>query len=234
MKQKGRGCSEELCSADGDVVLVKWFDNKAVSLASNYVGKGEEDTVRRWSSERSKYIDIKRPQIVRDYNKSMGGVDTLDQMVSLYRIYIRSRKWTLQLITHAVDLALVNSWLAYRQEYTKADLPKAKALDLLNFRMQVAEGLMRAKTPCHKRKGRLSDPIQTKRKARSLCENRPIEDVRYDMVDHMPMHSGNKEAGRCKLEGCKTGRSHFLCEKCKVHLCLSKAKNCFAKFHRQI
>lgn len=39
----------------------------------------------------------------------MCGVGLLDQMIGLYGIYIRSRKWTLRMIFHGVDLALVNS-----------------------------------------------------------------------------------------------------------------------------
>lgn len=36
MKKKGRGCSEEVVSANGSVTCVKWYDNKCVALASNF------------------------------------------------------------------------------------------------------------------------------------------------------------------------------------------------------
>ncbi|KAF2885370.1 hypothetical protein ILUMI_20839 [Ignelater luminosus] len=36
MKKKGRGTSEELISEDGRILLAKWYDNKAVNMASNF------------------------------------------------------------------------------------------------------------------------------------------------------------------------------------------------------
>ncbi|KAF2891129.1 hypothetical protein ILUMI_15044 [Ignelater luminosus] len=64
--------------ANKKVVLVKLLDNKAVCLASNYLGKDEEDKVKRWEKN-SKYIEINRPEVIKDYNHGMGGVEFLDQ-----------------------------------------------------------------------------------------------------------------------------------------------------------
>ena len=115
LKKKGRGWCDEAVSQD-NIVLIKWNDNKPVCLASNYVGKGEEDYVRRWDKKQGQYIDVKRPEIVRKYNHGMGGVDLLDQMISLYRIFIKSKKWTLRVIMHFVDFALANSWFEYKRD----------------------------------------------------------------------------------------------------------------------
>lgn len=62
--------------------------------------------------------------------------------MSIYRSYVRSRKWTIRLITHAVDLALVNAWLEYKNEAIEFDIPKQKILDLLAFRQSVGEHLV--------------------------------------------------------------------------------------------
>lgn len=48
LKKRNRGSYDEVVSTDG-IVLVKWMDNRSVCLASNFVGSGEEDTVKRWS-----------------------------------------------------------------------------------------------------------------------------------------------------------------------------------------
>jgi Transposase IS4 len=47
MKKKGRGFSDEVTSLDEKIVLVKWLDNRLVTLASNFIGVGKEDTVAR-------------------------------------------------------------------------------------------------------------------------------------------------------------------------------------------
>uniref|UniRef100_A0A0N5BD23 DDE_Tnp_1_7 domain-containing protein n=1 Tax=Strongyloides papillosus TaxID=174720 RepID=A0A0N5BD23_STREA len=50
------------------------------------------DKAKWWDKQKSAYIEIDRPEVVRKYNKSIGGVDLLDMYISLYRINTRSRK----------------------------------------------------------------------------------------------------------------------------------------------
>ncbi|MGH0115062.1 UNVERIFIED_CONTAM: hypothetical protein FKN15_074581 [Acipenser sinensis] len=68
----------------------------------------------------------------------MGGVDKLDQLISLYRTEIKSRKWTLRMFTHGFDVAVVNSWLEYRRDAQHSGIPNKEVLDLLHIRMNVA------------------------------------------------------------------------------------------------
>lgn len=140
ISKRPRGSSDQVVSRDGDIVLVKWLDNRTVTLASNFIGIGEEDKVKRWDKKNCKYIEIDSPEIIKMYNKSMGGVDLLDRMISHHRISIRSKKWTLRLIFHAVDLVLVNSWFEYKKDCEILGIQKKKILDLLHFRMRVADG----------------------------------------------------------------------------------------------
>lgn len=147
MSKKERGNHDEVQSRDGKVVLVKWFDNRSVVLASNFVGVGDEDEVQRWNQKEKQYVKVKRPEVVKKYNKAMGGVDKLDQLISLYRIDIRSRKWTLRMISHAFDVAVVNSWLEYRRDNESKGTQPQKIMDLLEFKMNVAEVLVCAGKP---------------------------------------------------------------------------------------
>ncbi len=131
MLKKERGNHDEVQSRDGKVVLVKWFDNRSVVLASNFVGVGDEDEVQRWNQKEKQYVKVKRPEVVKKYNKAMGGVDKLDQLISLYRIDIRSRKWPLRMISHAFDVAVVNSWLEHRRDNERKGTEPQKIMDLL-------------------------------------------------------------------------------------------------------
>lgn len=92
MSKKGRGYCDSVVSQNGKVVLVKWQDNKSVNIASNFVGVGTSDTARRWDKKLKKHIDVNRPEIISLYNSGMGGVDLLDQLISYYRIFIKSKK----------------------------------------------------------------------------------------------------------------------------------------------
>lgn len=236
IKKKKRGYSEDLVSQDG-IIMVKWLDNKPVHMASNFVGTGTIDKAKRWDKQKSAYIEIDRPEVVRQYNHNMGGVDLLDMYISLYRIYIRSRKWTLRVIMHFVDFALSNSWIEYKQDCIETKIHKKDIMDLLEFRMHVSKSLIyKNKLVNVKKRGRPSKSegeITPDRKSKfRCCEKRPIREIQHDNVDHMPQIDDKKEATRCKMSLCK-GRTHFYCDKCRVHLCLVKERNCFERFHRK-
>lgn len=236
MKEKDRGFSEELVSDDGDVVLVKWLDNKTVSFASNFVGIGEEDKVKRWDKKTKNYINVNRPQVTKDYNSGMGGVDLFNRFIALYRITVRSKKWTLRVIFHCIDMAVTNSWLEYKRVADSLNVLKKDQLDLLHFRLQLAEEMVKVGKPASitKRKaGRPStdsSPAEQSEK-RSKYEQRPLKCVQQDMIDHLPIHDGKQEPTRCKNTKCGKYRSHFFCKKCKIHLCLNQSRNCFFEFH---
>lgn len=54
----------------------------------------------------------------------MGGVDKIDQLISYYRIFIRSRKWTLRMIMHSFDMAISNFWIQYKNDAENLKVPK--------------------------------------------------------------------------------------------------------------
>ncbi|XP_072047401.1 piggyBac transposable element-derived protein 3-like [Amphiura filiformis] len=171
----------------------------------------------------------------------MGGVDKLDFLISLYRMKAKTKKWPVTVIFHFIDLALVNSWLEYRDIERANGSPRACILDLLGYRNEVADVLLRADLdapppdPRPVGRPRSSSPTpQAPDQAgpphkRAKPAERPVQDVRYDGYRHFP--ACIKELGqRCKYEGCKS-RSRVKCVKCEVFLCLSKDKNCFLAFH---
>jgi hypothetical protein len=93
-------------------------------VGSNFVGIGNVDNCNRWDKVGKTYIDVPRPEVIYLYNKNMGGVDKLDFLLSLYRSYHRSKKWTVRMITHATDLGLANSWLEYVKRARELSVPK--------------------------------------------------------------------------------------------------------------
>jgi len=53
----------------------------------------------------------------------MGGVDKVDQLISYYRTFIRSKKWTMRIV-HAVDLIVTNCWIQYLKDAEHFKIPK--------------------------------------------------------------------------------------------------------------
>ena len=65
------------------LIVVKWADIEIVELTSNYIGIHPLETVNRWSKKDGERIDVLCPQVVKQYNKAMGGVDLADMLVAL-------------------------------------------------------------------------------------------------------------------------------------------------------
>lgn len=132
---------------------------------------------------------------------------------------------------------LANSWLEYKRDCQLRNIPKNKVIYFLHFRFDVTNNLIMAVRPIEnvRKTGRPSsacDDTLTSSKTVRRDEERPIADVQFDNVDHMPLYDNNKEPARCKMARCKQ-HSHIFCQKCKVHLCLVKNRNCFVNFNRK-
>ncbi|CAG9563433.1 unnamed protein product [Danaus chrysippus] len=149
--------------------------------------------------------------------------------MSYYRTCIKSKKWTLHVIFHASDLAVVQAYREYQTDNALLDIPKNEQLKLLQFRRQLAESLVLRNKIIIGNRGRPSgsSPIP-QIISRRPGEIRPVADLAKDGVGNFPAH--DKGLGtRCKMVGCKRG-TRIKCIKCKVQLCLTKDKNCFLAF----
>ena len=208
-----------------EVTHVQWNDKKIVNLVSTFAKARPLQTVDRFSKKERKIIQVSRPSIVGLYNQGMGGVDLADCMISLYRIFLRSKKYYQRLIFHLVDMALLNSWNLYKRDAKFLNIPKSKILKYAVFKLQVSSDLLQAGKPTKKR-GR--NQVTPKRKpSRHHC-TMPTQAARYDKIDHFP--GIDKVRRMCKNDGC-SGKTNIVCSKCKVNLCLNSKANCFAQFH---
>lgn len=82
---------------------------------------------------------------IKLYNANTGGVDKHDSLAYIHRLYVRSRKLTVRMIAHAVDLAMVNYWSKYKKHASSLGMRKKDIVDLLVFRQTVATNLILSK-----------------------------------------------------------------------------------------
>lgn len=66
------------------VVVCVWKDHQIVIMATTF-NAVEGTTFLQWSKEKIAKISIAQLQMYANCNKGVGGVDLLDQMVSVYR-----------------------------------------------------------------------------------------------------------------------------------------------------
>ncbi|XP_046383469.1 piggyBac transposable element-derived protein 2-like [Ischnura elegans] len=226
LKKQGRGSFDYRLEKSENTFVLKWLDNKPVYLISNFVGAHPVENVRRWSVAEKRYIDVPQPNIVRAYNKHMGGVDKQDMLLELYRTNLKGKRYYLRVIFHFIDLSVVNAWLLYRRHCEQL---KEKYMPLIEFKLSVAHALLYFGPNISNKRGRPSSSpsVEGKGVAKRTFTPRPVADVRFDGIDHWPLHVNTKN--RCKL--CIKSYTRVKCEKCNLPLCFSNEKNCFKTFH---
>uniref|UniRef100_A0A3P9CGC1 PiggyBac transposable element-derived protein domain-containing protein n=1 Tax=Maylandia zebra TaxID=106582 RepID=A0A3P9CGC1_9CICH len=116
LAQRGRGSVDARVNKEESMVIVKWYDNKSVTLISSYCATEPQDTIRRWSKSGKAFVEVKRPHIVKEYNTFMGGIDLLDACIARYKYHMKSQRWYLYLFWQTTMLGVVNAWLIYRRD----------------------------------------------------------------------------------------------------------------------
>lgn len=226
LKKAGRGSMDFYTSEEG-VLVVKWFDNKEVTVASNHYSAQPTLEVKRWEKKSKSYIYIPCPALISMYNKGMGGVDRCDQLLAFYRMKTKSPKWYKRVLLHFTDVAITNSFILKKHSTGNLKMP------LYEFKLEVATSLMYADN--------FSEPLSVAnvilraQGAKEAANGDPVagpspsDASRLDGYNHWPEFVA-KKARMCRLEGCKQ-RSTIWCSRCKVYLCVKGKKNCFMLYH---
>lgn len=87
------------------------------------------DSTKRYD-KKQKYVQVERPASVWLYNKHKGGIDVNHFM---HRIKIKSKKWSVKVIFHFTDLALVNTGSTTRRIAKRQAARRAKCFACLTF-----------------------------------------------------------------------------------------------------
>ena len=110
MKKEARGNSDAVNDNKSNVTLVRWKDNNLVTVASTLYGKEPMKRAHHYIKDKGGRVEIDQPNSISVYNKTMGGVDRMDQNIGAYIINIRSKKWWWPLFRFCVDLAVNNAF----------------------------------------------------------------------------------------------------------------------------
>lgn len=76
-----------------------------------------------------------KPEMICFYNKTKGGVDTVDQMCSTYSVSRKSNRWPLTVFFPTLNVAGINAQIIYREnskdEKSRREFLKALGLELV-------------------------------------------------------------------------------------------------------
>ena len=148
----------------------------------------------------------------------MRGVDRSDQLIGLYNIGRRSKKWWKRVFSHVLECAILNAYVLDSHIHPLEHALRGRKRDYLTFRLQLTEELIGGFSS-RKRAGR-----------RPSGEHLNMQRLTIDL-GHWPEQSP-KSLG-CVV--CKTKKSRhescIICSVCKVHLCIHGSRDCFKKYH---
>ncbi|XP_053457272.1 piggyBac transposable element-derived protein 1 [Nycticebus coucang] len=131
MKKMKRGYIDFRVEENDEIILCRWYGDDIISLCSNAVGIEPISEVSCFAND-EEIPQISQPSIVKVYNECKEGVVKMDQILSKYRVRIRSKKWYSILMSYMIDAAMNNAWQLHRT------CNPADSLDLLDFRRCVA------------------------------------------------------------------------------------------------
>ena len=113
MQKEKHGSFNVVTEISSNITAIRWKDNKVVNGLSTYTGKEPMQYVKEFCYSAKKKIDIEQPNIIHEYNKSVGGVDRMDQNIAVYMVNLRSRKWWWPLFRFVIDVSVNNAFQLY-------------------------------------------------------------------------------------------------------------------------
>lgn len=233
-----RGTCSYTTSDDG-FLIVRWKDNKVVTLMSTDVGVEPRSSVYRYCSDTKRKEHVSCPCLIKSYNANIGGIDKSDMLVHLYRTPLRAKRWYMRLFAYAIDVSLTNAWIMYRRD-SKA-LGVNDGLSLKNFRIQVFKTASSSQSMTSRPRrssaplpGSSSTSADIPKPIRGHRSHVPDYSVRFDVsLFHAPVYSSRQTCKQCSRKG-NIMRSNLVCRVCQVHLCINAEHNCFVKYHEAV
>ncbi|XP_047652787.1 piggyBac transposable element-derived protein 1 isoform X1 [Phacochoerus africanus] len=131
MKKMKKGYFDFRVEENDEIILCRWHGEGVISLCSNAVGIEPVNEICCFADD-EEIPEISQPSIVKLYDECREGIAKMEQIISKYRVRIRSKKWYSVLVSYMIDVAMSNAWHLH-----KACNPGA-SLDLGDFQRCVA------------------------------------------------------------------------------------------------
>ena len=209
-----------------NVVALSYYDSKPVPMLTTGHHVLEEVTYTRprvrmnpaAGRPHTVEVDLKKLNVIRDYNENMDGVDLADQLRGYYSCHLKCMKWWHAILYWILDTAACNAYLVHKEA-------SEHPLSHLQFTTRLANDLLTEAGEKHTsssgRKRRSSSDAASQRPDLRLIGKHQIRTIQGSAAK-----SPQRDCVKCKAEG-KRSRSNYECGTCNVGL----HANCFEEWH---
>ena len=209
-KKMARGDHEMFYCKEENLMALKWIDNKSVHIISSIINAETSNAERRIKGQKEK-VRVECPELIKMYNRHMGGVDINDRMKSTHEQDRRGRRYYLRLAFDMFDQLMVNSRIVFNTLNTE------NQLNAKEYQLVIARGIVDGFTS--RSRSASAAPIKLKQSISS----------KVVVVDHMPIFGSRDRCKYCAKIG-KDLKSFIHCSTCNIALCLNKDRNCFQEY----
>ena len=228
MKKPPRMAKGDMITAtEGRLFFLKWKDKRDVNMLTTLHDDSVITKRRRTSGVPGGFEEISKPVAVEMYNRYMGGVDKLDQLLAYYGFSQRTFKWWRKAFFTLFDIAIINSYILYTLS-TQSNRKKSH----LHFRIELAKQLL------HEASHPVPSPsvqLLTSHSSQSSL-SRPARLTERHFPDKVPSRSNGTPSQRdCAVcsgnKGRKRKTTTYYCKQCEVGLCVVP---CFELYHTKV
>ena len=138
--EKGKVRKRQLA---GGVLALQWQDKNKVTMLSTIHQSGMTVVQRRSRHGQRGVEEIRKPTVVMQYNKFMGGVDQADQMLSYYGFTHRTAKWWRRTFFHLLNVSVLNAYIFHQQQEQKKCTHEQFRIELARQILQKYGGVTR-------------------------------------------------------------------------------------------
>lgn len=216
-----------LARQSGDIMIVALQDRKRVTCLSTF--HNIDQVLKEARPGRPSSYKL---QIIEDYNKGMGGVDRLDQMLEPYLVERKQCvKWTRKLFKRLLNITIQNSRIILDKSTNSNN-------SSLSFRLALVQSIFdkhRSHVPLRNPDApppRQRTTPRTQFPPERLTERHFIRRILVtaeiqQQVRHQS-NQGRRQCVWCTVHGRRNKKTVYECPQCNVALCL---ESCFEQFH---